>query len=1615
MRQNGASGKPETKFRRSLSSISTFLNSKAHWLTAGSIMLLAASGYLFYFFLKRIKKGSDLDNLDEQPSRTREQEDNIVRTNHQANSIVLERDKTEPVMRTYLDNGEEIHQSEPIDRYFTRQYNDSGKEGSHSFLTITWPEYKPITKWMNALNSWMLSNFSMVQIRKVASFLAWPLFAILLAYLAQTIFNVTRGDGITLNWDWLNALPESSRLWLGVIIFVISMVIWMFTSPTIPGVNGKIAQLKTFKISSTRYNPIRFCLLIGSVIIMVISFLSYIEFNETSFIRVLWVIGLILFILSQVPLPALSQQLHPNAEESPRFQWKNWVILALILGIAFWLRFYQVGTLPEDLHGDNASYGIQARNFLLGNDPNIFDNTSMTIPKIGFLPTAFSMLVFGNNIFGLQMTAVIGGLFSILAFYLLIWRLFNSHRLAAITSSLIAINILHIHFSRITTGNMDPWPFCIFALFFFIDGLKGRRSGSLGLAGVFLAFGINMYYSGRVTPVIIAIFLVITFFTRRPWITENKKGLVLFALGFMIAMGPSLIFDITNWQNFVERSQEVFIFNPANIKHLLNKYNVTSVFDIVLTQTRLTLLMFNYYSDTSSQFGYPHAMFSPLISPFIILGLGAAIRRWKEPGIYLTLIWMGLMIVFGSILTIDSPFWPRMVGIVPVVALMIALAIDQIIELGNKYFHKGLLIFKTSLVVILLVIVGWSSWIQYYAYAQSNGAPMAVIGRYLSRLPLNITACGLFNGPPLLSVRETNFQVWPRKILDIKTDGPDSDLTACSGPSLVWVISPENKDRLQAIRALWPEGIEQEYTIQNQYVVTYYFVGVPIPQSPISDTYLFPKSTLKLFSFIYIGISFIGALTWVLWKRKRVIQSLDLSTWRKKMIVAMPRIRINWRVVHPKRTIKWIIVTMQAAWHEFTSNLNSWYGDLNKFDLSKYSPKQIVTLAITLLLPLSVVGLAYFGQIILDQGKIGAFNLSIDWVNTISENQRLEFAGGIFIIAAILWGLLTTHRKHVSNQMNEQEHKDSSNELPRVRSMPVPETTSQIIGRLVKVVGLLCTFGSMFLYMVVGENSLIRWLWLIGLGFFFLSLFGKKETNQQPMNEESPSFKWHHLLILCGLLILAFYLRVYRLNDIPLELSTDMASIGLSAREYLFGFEQRIFGIGWFYMPRISFLPYVASLKLIGDNLFGLYFVAVVMGTLNILASYLLIWRLFDQHRLAIITAIIMAISPAHINYSRIISYMDPWFFGFFALFFLVDGLKGRRKKSLVFAGILTGITLVLYPSGRVILPIIGVFLGCIWLYRRQWIIDNRDGFLGMGLGFLVILGPNLVYMIANWSNYMARTNEVIIFDPEVIRHLKTVYKVDNLWMIAWEQLKHSVFLFNYYPDLSAQSNYPHTMYNSLISPMLILGLGTAIFRRRKPEYLITIVSFILILITGSVLTVNAPTWARLVGIIPFSALIIAFAFNEFFNIFDRLSWKVLTPFLSLSLLLFFSLLGVVDWNNYIQAMKIARPVVYVSRYLATLPTDINACGITDGFDLNYPEVTFLAWPRTAVVISPESKKFTADSCPGSKIIWILTPNYVSRLPEIENEWPGGFLQEHRFTNGDLMFTSYLFSGKSNP
>jgi hypothetical protein len=574
----------------------------------------------------------------------------------------------------------------------------------------------------------------------------------------------------------------------------------------------------------------------------------------------------------------------------------------------------------------------------------------------------------------------------------------------------------------------------------------------------------------------------------------------------------------------------------------------------------------------------------------------------------------------------------------------------------------------------------------------------------------------------------------------------------------------------------------------------------------------------------------------------------------------------------------------------------------------------------------------------------------------------------------------------------------------------------KIIGGPMRMVSIGFTVSAILFYALLGENSLVRWLWIAGLGLFLVTLLVKTQSDAEDFGEESPRFRWYHVLFLFALLVSAFCLRVYRLYDIPLDLSTDIASIGIHAREYLLGAEQNIFGTSWAYFPRLVFLPYALSMSLIGNNLVGFYFATAILGTLNILGIYFFIWRLFDSHRLALLTAVLVAINPVHIEFSRIAGYVDPWFLGYFSLFFFMDGLKGYRKRSFTIAGLFTGFTLVSYPSGRAIIPILGIALVCFWLYKRKWVIENFVGLSWLVLGVLVALGPNLVYMITNWSVYMQRSTEVLIFNPMNIEHLRSSYQVDSVWMIIWEQVKRSVFLFNYHTDNSAQFGYPHPMFNSLISPLIILGFGMGLYRWRKPEFLFVIVSFLFILVTGSILTVNAPTFSRLVGIIPLAAFLIAFCMDQFVKMFERMPLMPFVPFLLFGLALFLGLLAVTDWNIYLRevsSLQTVRPEVGVGRYLATLPKEISACGITDTYLLNQEEINFLGWPRSIVVVSPKTNALTPAICPGKNLVWILSPAYQNRLSELQTQWPSGIVEDHLMYDGNIMFISYLISNQS--
>ena len=1445
----------------------------------------------------------------------------------------------------------------------------------------------------------MVNKIGLEKNQSIFTNLVGPMLAIFFAFFGQNIFNANQGT----HWIWLMSISENQRLLIGSGFYLIAVILWIVCLPIVNPTLKVNYKVKCNGITNFPHRNFRIFLLVFSGAIYLINNLLFGIEGENSTIRILWTLSIATFILPQISWKNRVRMKSSDDGKSPPFRLENWIVLGVILAFSFWLRSYQLSLIPDDLHGDMASIGIQARDLLLGVEQNIFKFGWANIPMVGFLPAFFSMTIFGNNLVGLQMTSVVGGTISIFAVYLLVWRLFDSHRLATITCVLVAINIPYIHFSRIA-AYMDPWPLGFLAFFFLIDGIRSKRFVSFGLAGILTGLSSQMYYSGRVIPLIIAFFILYLIISKKNWISKNYYSILFLIMGIFLAIGPFIINIFQNSDQLLSRSSEVFLFDPGVMTYSLNKYEVDTVWDVILRQTRETVLMFNYSPDSSTQFGFREPMFNAFLSPLIVLGIGSALRRKRDAGVVFIFIWIGLMMVLGSIFTVDAPFWPRLVGIIPAGAILAALAIDQILNfriISTRKIYKKM---TPLFFVCFFVYVGWVNWVSYYKSVEMNATGPVFLGRYIQHLPEDVTVCGFLVDPPL-NVREIIFLTWPRKLVDFAPDTPNEDLYNCNGSSLVWILLPEDADRLEDIYQYWPKGKLIKFeSPQNFFTYIFYLTGDNPPALLPQDILQKDLESYKWRYFVVLGgLSLFGAIIWEMTRKNLITRKLlHLKSHLKenyKGYVTKHDYRTHIHIFFKRLVDGKTVKKNRNEFRDTVSNLVDEVDDTNKKPLFLIVRLKTIGKIVLFLMPLAV---AYLGQMILNAGRDDGFTFQMFKELPINEDQRLLIAGVVFLVASVIWVLKNGFFKHKISG----PHKTDPYQTER-KADASPITIRQ--SRIFLFSGVFCLVFSMVLFLIMDENGLIRWLWLFGLVFFVIYLLKVRKKTETWTIEPSPIFKNRHIFLLGLVLIAAFILRIYRLYDIPIDLSTDMASIGLSARDYLLGNENRIFGTGWYYMPRLIFLPYVFSMWLAGNNLFGLYFGSVIIGTLSILAIYLVIWRLFDQHRLALLTSIFITINPAHIHYSRIPSYIDPWFFGFFCLFFFFDGLKSRRTTSFAFSGILTAFTFMSYPSGRVIIPLIALIILISLLLKRNWVKENYSGFVWFVGSFLLILGPNLVYIAQDWETFMKRVDEVFVFSAYNHNHVRYSYETNSIWVIIWEQIKRTVFSFNFYNDKSPQFSYPYPIFNPAISPLLVLGFFQALGKWKKPAYLFLVVAYVMILVTGGILTIDTPTWPRLLGAFPFGAFFIAIVLEKIYIHSHNYSKYFLPLSVSILLGVLIIFVGVRDWKQYIKyASMETRPIVFVGRYIDPLADDVVVCGMTDGYSILWAETAFLGWPHTLKEIPVDIPQITEEICPGENIVWILSPKYQSRLKEIRELWPEGTTNEYYKFNNEFLFVSYL-------
>ena len=183
------------------------------------------------------------------------------------------------------------------------------------------------------------------------------------------------------------------------------------------------------------------------------------------------------------------------------------------------------------------------------------------------------------------------------------------------------------------------------------------------------------------------------------------------------------------------------------------------------------------------------------------------------------------------------------------------------------------------------------------------------------------------------------------------------------------------------------------------------------------------------------------------------------------------------------------------------------------------------------------------------------------------------------------------------------------------------------------------------------------------------------------------------------ILALAFLLRVVGLSSYPVGFTQDEAGLGYDAYSLLLtGRDQ--WGKAWplilrsfgdFKMPLYSYLT-IPSVFLFGLNEFSVRLPNAILGSLAVVATYLMVTQMTKRKNFALWAALFLAISPWHIGLSRgafeanLTSFFIP-----LGVWAFVKGLQSPR--FMVLSALAFGLNLFSYHSARLFTPVLIVVL----------------------------------------------------------------------------------------------------------------------------------------------------------------------------------------------------------------------------------------------------------------------------------------------------------------------------------
>lgn len=374
------------------------------------------------------------------------------------------------------------------------------------------------------------------------------------------------------------------------------------------------------------------------------------------------------------------------------------------------------------------------------------------------------------------------------------------------------------------------------------------------------------------------------------------------------------------------------------------------------------------------------------------------------------------------------------------------------------------------------------------------------------------------------------------------------------------------------------------------------------------------------------------------------------------------------------------------------------------------------------------------------------------------------------------------------------------------------------------------------------------------------------------------NFKIFFLLFL--LIIIGLFLRFYNISNNPNSLSIDEVAFGYSAYSILkTGHDENgtfmplTFRSTGDYKNPVLIYSLVPSVAVFGLNEFAVRFTTALAGVITIPVFFFMTLFLIKDKKLALLSAVLLTISPWHIYYSRFATE------SLIGLLFLIAGIwffqkmKERRQIWAIFSSIAFILSAYSYHSLRLFIPFFVLSLLVLELRRNKIKSVNLKIFTIIAI---VLTLPLIYQMIFNGANARAvmvlLSNDIDYTRYVVLDHLT---KNENLllfffWVKRYLNYFQPDFLFFNGLNMTVSGSLGLGVLYLFELPWLILGIITLI--RDKIPNKEVIMLWILLGIIPASLTNNEQNSLRSLVILPALILIISIGAIKFFTLLKKLS-----------------------------------------------------------------------------------------------------------------------------------------------